>query len=59
MGDSIHGVAVGKDLRMVGRNISGGRAEVYEEEVDSASNEAISELQDSAERLGANTRSPR
>jgi len=51
---SIHGVAVSKDLKMIGRNFSGGRTEVYEEEVDVASKEAISELQDSAEKLGAN-----
>ena len=51
---AIHGVAIGKDLKAIGRNITGGRAEVYEGEVDSGSNEALTELQDAAEKLGAN-----
>lgn len=51
---AIHGVAIGKDLKAIGRNITGGRAEVYEGEVDSGSSEALAELQDAAEKLGAN-----
>jgi len=51
---AIHGIAIGKDLKAIGRNISGGRAEMYEDEVDTGSGEAISELQEAAEKLGAN-----
>jgi len=51
---AIHGVAVGKDLKAIGRNLTGGRAESYEGEVDTGSAEALSELQIAAEKLGAN-----
>jgi uncharacterized protein YbjQ (UPF0145 family) len=51
---AIRGVAIGKDLKAIGRNISGGRAEMYEDEADTGTVEALAELQASAEKLGAN-----
>ena len=51
---AIHGVAIGKDLKAIGRNITGGRANTYEDEADTGSSEALAELQDAAEKLGAN-----
>ena len=51
---AIHGVAVGKDIKAIGRNIVGGRATVYENELDGGQVEAMAELQEAAEKLGAN-----
>ncbi len=51
---AIHAVAVGKDIRAIGRNLVGGRATVYENEVDEGQVEAMAELQEAAEKLGAN-----
>ncbi len=51
---SIHGVAVGKDIKAIGRNIVGGRATVYENEIERGQVETMAELQAAAEKLGAN-----
>ena len=51
---SIHGVAVGKDIKAIGRNIVGGRATVYENEIERGQVETMAELQAAAEQLGAN-----
>ena len=53
-GTAIHGVNVGKDFKALGRNLVGGRADVYEDEIDKAQNEAMAEMQKAAEELGAN-----
>ncbi|NTU70876.1 MAG: heavy metal-binding domain-containing protein [Coriobacteriia bacterium] len=51
---SIHGIAVGKDLRAAGRNLVGGRSSTYEDEIGGAQGEALEELQAAAEAVGAN-----
>jgi uncharacterized protein YbjQ (UPF0145 family) len=51
---AIHGTAIGKDLKAIGRNVSGGRADMYEDELDVGSKEVLSELQAAAEEFGAN-----
>ena len=53
-GTSIHGIHVGKDFKAFGRNIVGGRAGAYEDEIGKAQSEAMSEMQKAAEDLGAN-----
>jgi uncharacterized protein YbjQ (UPF0145 family) len=53
-GTAIHGVNVGKDFKAFGRNIVGGRAGAYEDEIDKGQNEAMAEMQKAAEDLGAN-----
>ena len=52
-GTAIHGVNVGKDFKALGRNLVGGRADVYEDEIGKAQNEAIAEMLKAAEDLGA------
>ena len=52
-GTAIHGVHVGKDFKALGRNLVGGRADVYEDEIGKAQNEAMAEMQKAAEDLGA------
>ncbi len=51
---AIHGVAVGKDIKALGRNIVGGRSEVYENELVRGQSETMAELQAAAEKIGAN-----
>ena len=51
---AIHGVNVGKDIKALGRNIVGGRAESYENEVERGQAETMAELQAAAEKIGAN-----
>ena len=51
---AIHGIAVGKDIRALGRNITGGRATVYENELERGQGETMTELEAAAEKLGAN-----
>ena len=53
-GTAIHGVNVGKDFKALGRNIVGGRAGAYEDEIDKGQSEAMAEMQKAAEELGAN-----
>ena len=53
-GTAIHGVNVGKDFKALGRNLVGGRAGAYEEEIDKGQSEAMAEMQKAAEDLGAN-----
>jgi len=53
-GTAIHGVNVGKDFKAFGRNIVGGRASAYEDEIDKGQGEAMAEMQKAAEDLGAN-----
>jgi uncharacterized protein YbjQ (UPF0145 family) len=53
-GTAIHGVNVGKDFKAFGRNIVGGRAGAYEDEIGKAQAEAMAEMQKAAEDLGAN-----
>jgi len=52
-GTAIHGVNVGKDFKAFGRNIVGGRATAYEDEIGKSQGEAIAEMQKAAEELGA------
>jgi uncharacterized protein YbjQ (UPF0145 family) len=52
-GTAIHGVNVGKDFKAFGRNLVGGRAGAYEDEIGKAQNEAMAEMQKAAEDLGA------
>jgi uncharacterized protein YbjQ (UPF0145 family) len=52
-GTAIHGIHVGKDFKALGRNLVGGRADVYEDEIGKAQNEAMAEMQKAAEDLGA------
>jgi uncharacterized protein YbjQ (UPF0145 family) len=52
-GTAIHGVNVGKDFKAFGRNIVGGRAGAYEDEIDKGQGEAMAEMQKAAEALGA------
>ena len=52
-GTAIHGVHVGKDFKALGRNLVGGRADVYEDEIGKAQNEAMAEMLKAAEDLGA------
>jgi len=52
-GTVIHGINVGKDLKAFGRNLVGGRAGAYEDEIGKAQNEAMAEMQKAAEDLGA------
>ena len=47
-------IHVGKDFKAFGRNIVGGRAGAYEDEIDKAQSEAMAEMQKAAEELGAN-----
>jgi uncharacterized protein YbjQ (UPF0145 family) len=53
-GTAIHGVNVGKDFKALGRNLVGGRAGAYEDEIDQGQIEAMAEMQQAAEDLGAN-----
>jgi uncharacterized protein YbjQ (UPF0145 family) len=53
-GTAIHGVNVGKDFKALGRNLVGGRAGAYEDEIDQGQIEAMAEMQKAAEDLGAN-----
>jgi uncharacterized protein YbjQ (UPF0145 family) len=53
-GTAIHGVNVGKDFKALGRNLVGGRAGAYEDEIDRGQSEAMAEMQQAAEGLGAN-----
>lgn len=53
-GEVIAGVNFFKDIGAGLRNIFGGRAEGYEEEIAKARDEAISEMIKRASRLGAN-----
>jgi uncharacterized protein YbjQ (UPF0145 family) len=52
-GTAIHGINVGKDFKAFGRNIVGGRATAYEDEIDKGQSEAMAEMQKAAEDLGA------
>lgn len=51
---AIHGINIGKDFMAAGRNLVGGRAKSYENELDKGQGEALEELQKAAEALGAN-----
>jgi uncharacterized protein YbjQ (UPF0145 family) len=50
---AIMGVSVGRDIKALGRSISGGRSGAYEEEVAKAVQEALRELGENAAALGA------
>jgi len=51
---AIHGINVGRDFKAIGRNIVGGRAKSYEDELDKGQSEAMAELESAAAALGAN-----
>ncbi len=53
-GTAIHGVNVGKDFKAFGRNIVGGRAGAYEDEIGKGQSEAMAEMEKAAADLGAN-----
>jgi uncharacterized protein YbjQ (UPF0145 family) len=53
-GTAIHGVHVGKDFKALGRNIVGGRATAYEDEIGKGQTEASAEMEAAAAALGAN-----
>jgi uncharacterized protein YbjQ (UPF0145 family) len=53
-GTAIHGVHVGKDFKALGRNIVGGRATAYEDEIGKGQGEASAEMEAAAAALGAN-----
>ena len=53
-GTAIHGVNLGKDFKAFGRNVVGGRASAYEDEIGKGQGEAMAEMQQAAEQLGAN-----
>jgi uncharacterized protein YbjQ (UPF0145 family) len=53
-GTAIHGVNLGKDFKAFGRNVVGGRAGAYEDEIGKGQGEAMAEMQQAAEQLGAN-----
>ena len=53
-GTAIHGVNVGKDFKAFGRNLVGGRAGAYEDEIDKGQKEAMAEMEKAAADLGAN-----
>ncbi len=53
-GEVITGINLFKDIGAGLRNVFGGRSQGYEEELTSARNNAIKELQDRALALGAN-----
>ena len=44
---------MGKDFKAFGRNLVGGRAGAYEDEIGKAQSEAMAEMQKAAEDLGA------
>ena len=50
---AIMGVAIGKDFKALGRNITGGRSGAYEGEVAEALDAVKGELADAAAALGA------
>ena len=52
-GEVVSGVNMFKDLGAGLRNIFGGRSQGYEDELNRARNEAIAEMQQRAERMGA------
>ena len=47
------GVSMGRDIKALGRSISGGRSGAYEEEVAKGVQEALRELEENAAALGA------
>jgi len=51
---SIHGINIGRDLKALGRNLVGGRSKTYEDELDRGQQEALTELLEAAEKVGAN-----
>lgn len=51
---AIHGINIGKDFMAAGRNLVGGRSKAYEDEIDKGQGEAMAEIQQAAEALGAN-----
>ena len=53
-GTAIHGVNLGKDFKAFGPHVVGGRAGAYEGEVGKGQGEAMAEMQQAAEQLGAN-----
>ena len=53
-GTAIHGINLGKDFKAMGRNLVGGRSKTYEDELDQGQNEAMAELEQAADGLGAN-----
>ncbi|WP_125767665.1 putative heavy metal-binding protein [Lapidilactobacillus wuchangensis] len=52
-GEVVTGINVLKDMGAGLRNFFGGRSQGYEEELTTAREEAIAEMQDRAEKLGA------
>ena len=54
-GEVITGINVFKDIGAGLRNFFGGRSAGYEEELQNARNEALDEMCQRAERMGANT----
>ncbi|KAB8288394.1 putative heavy-metal-binding [Bifidobacterium ramosum] len=52
-GEVVAGVNMFKDIGASLRNVFGGRSQGYEEELTNARNEAIAEMQQRAEALGA------
>lgn len=50
---AIMGVSMGRDIKALGRSISGGRSGAYEEEVANGVQEALRELEENAAALGA------
>ena len=53
-GTAIHGINIGKDFKAMGRNLVGGRSKTYEDELDQGQSEAMAELEQAADGLGAN-----
>lgn len=53
-GDAIMGANIIKDFMAGIRDIVGGRSETYEKQIREAKDIAIREMQDDAERMGAN-----
>jgi uncharacterized protein YbjQ (UPF0145 family) len=51
---AIHGINVGKDFMAAGRNLVGGRSKSYESELEKGQAEAMAEMEQAAEALGAN-----
>lgn len=51
---AIHGINIGRDFMAAGRNIVGGRSKSYEDELDKGQGEALAELEQAAEAMGAN-----
>ena len=53
-GEAVSGINIFRDLGASLRNVFGGRSAGYEEEMQNAREEVVSEMGERAERLGAN-----